>query len=73
VRDKLKIKPKSVTAAATQTQFIDVKGGKGVEENTIEVLKDSVYNDSIKFNNLTTVYYSITKDTVGIGLKVENE
>lgn len=73
VRDKLKIKPKSVTAAATQTQFIDVKGGKGVEENTIEVLKDSVYNDSIKFNDLTTVYYSITKDTVGIGLKVENE
>ena len=32
-----------------------------------------MYNDSIKYNNLTTVYYTIGKDTVSIGLKLEND
>jgi hypothetical protein len=68
----LKIKSKHLHTAATQTQVINVKEDKGVGGDIISV-KDSIYNDSIKFNDLTTVYYSITKDTVGIGLKVENE
>jgi len=31
-----------------------------------------VYSDSIKFNDLTTVSYTIGKDTVNIGLDVHN-
>jgi hypothetical protein len=50
---------------------INVKEDKGVGGDIISV-KDSIYNDSIKFNDLTTVYYTITKDTVSIGLNVQN-
>ena len=71
VREELKIKPKQVTAAATQTQLIDVNDGKELESGTIEV-KDSIYNDSIKFNDLTTVYYSITNDSIKVGLDIRN-
>jgi len=67
----LKIKSKHLHTAATQTQVINVKEDKGVGGDIISV-KDSIYNDSIKFNDLTTVYYTITKDTVSIGLNVQN-
>jgi len=44
------IKNKHISTAATQTQFVNVNGGKGVEVNLIEVLKDTTYSDSIQFN-----------------------
>lgn len=73
VRDKLKIKPKTVKTAATQTQSIDVIQSKGVGGNIIFILKDTIYKDSINYNDLTTVYYTIGKDSVSIGLKLQND
>ena len=72
VRDKLKIKPKQIKTAATQTQSINVIGSKEIEKDIITILKDSVYKDSIRFNDLTIVEYTIGKDTVNIGLNLEN-
>ena len=72
VRKELKIKPKQLSTAATQTQIIDVTGGKGVEGDLVSIIKDSIYNDSIKFNDLTTVYYTIGRDTVNVGLDIKN-
>lgn len=72
VRKELKIKPKQLSTAATQTQIIDVIGGKGVEGDLVAIIKDSIYNDSIKFNDLTTVYYTIGRDTVNVGLDIKN-
>ena len=72
VRAKLKIKPKQVTVAATQTQLIDVNDGKGVGGDLTTILKDSIFTDTLKYNDLTTVYYTIGKDTVNIGLDVKN-
>ena len=64
VREKLKIKPKQVQTAATQTQIINVI-------QTVE--KDSTYNGIINFNDLTTANYSISKDSVTIGLNIKNK
>ena len=72
VRNELKIKPKEVTTAATQTQTLYVNDGKGVQGDLVEILKDTTYNDSIKYNDLTTVYYTIGRDTVNIGINLEN-
>ena len=72
VREKLNIKPKQVTMAATQTQVVDVNDGKGVGGDLTVILKDTTYSDSIKYNDLTTVYYTIGKDTVNLGLKLQN-
>lgn len=72
VRNKLKIKPKQVNTAATQTQIIYVNEGKGVGGDLTEILKDTVYTDSIQYNNLTKVYYTIGKDTVNVGIKLKN-
>lgn len=65
-----KIKPKQVTSAATQTQTLDVTQSKSTE-GKIEV-KDSIYIDSIYYNNLTKVYYTIKKDSIDIRLKLDN-
>ena len=65
VRNKLKIKPKQLHTAATQTQIINVIQSKEK--------KDSIYSDTIKFNDLTTVAYSIAKDSVTIGLDIQNQ
>ena len=65
VRNKLNIKTKQLQTAATQTQIINVIQSK--ERN------DSIYNDTIKFNDLTTVTYHIAKDSVTIGLDIQNE
>ena len=73
VRAKLKIKPKQIDIAATQTQVLNVNDSKGVRGDIITILKDTVYSDSIKYNPLTTVKYTIGKDTVSIGLDVRNE
>lgn len=72
VRKELKIKPKQVKTAATQTQTINVIGSKEIEKDIITILKDTTYSDSIKFNDLTMVSYTIGKDTVSIGLDINN-
>ena len=70
VRKELKIKPKQVKTAATQTQVINVIKSKGVKGDIL--VKDTIYTDSIQYNPLTTVHYTIGKDTVSIELNVEN-
>lgn len=71
-RKQLKIKSKDVATAATQTQTILVNESKGVRGDIIEILKDSIYKDTLQYNPYTTVYYTIGKDTVNIGLDVKN-
>lgn len=63
---------KTINTAATQTQTISVNSSKGVQGDLIEILKDTVYNDSIQYNDLTKIYYTIGKDTVNIGLDLKN-
>lgn len=70
VRKELKLKPKQIKTAATQTQVINVIKSKGVKGDIL--VKDTIYTDSIQYNPLTTVHYIIGKDTVSIGLNVEN-
>ena len=72
VRKELKIKSKQITTAATQTQVLDVNDSKGVGGDLTEILKDTIYNDSIKYNEQTIVYYTISKDTVNVGIKLDN-
>lgn len=71
VRKELKIKPKQIHTAATQTQVLNVIGSKGVGGNII--VKDSVYTDSILYNPLTKVKYTIGNDTVNIAIDLRNE
>lgn len=73
VRKELKIKTKQIKTAATQTQTIDVTKSKGVKGDLTTILKDTIYTDSIQYNPLTVVNYTIGKDTVSIGIKLENE
>ena len=72
VAKKLKIKPKQIHTAATQSQVLSVNESKGVQGDLIKILKDTTYNDSIKYNDLTTVHYTIGKDTVRIGIDLQN-
>ena len=72
VMKELKIKPNHVNTAATQTQVLYVNGGKGVEGDLTEILKDTTYSDSIKYNPYTTVYYTIGVDTVNIAIDLQN-
>ena len=72
VRAENKIKPKQVNTAATQTQTLSVNGDKGVNGDLTQLLKDTVYSDSILYNNLTKVYYTISKDSVHIKLDLQN-
>ena len=71
VRKELKIKPKQIHTAATQTQVLNVIGSKGVGGNII--VKDSIYTDSILYNPLTKVKYTIGNDTVNIAIDLQNE
>lgn len=66
------IKLSKVNTAATQTQKIDVKSSKGVQGDLIEILKDTVYSDSIIYNDQTKVCYTIGKDTVDVDLQISN-
>ncbi len=66
------VKTKEIQVAATQGQTIDVTQSKGVGGNIVEIIKDSTYNDSLQYNNLTKVYYYINKDSINIRLKVDN-
>ena len=72
VRKELKIKPKRLNTAATQTQLINVTDSREVEDSAI-IVKDSIYSNSIKFNDLTSVYYTITNDSIRISLDVRNK
>ena len=67
-----KIKSSQINTAATQKQSLDVNGGKGVEGQLKEILKDTTYTDSIQYNDLTKVYYTIGNDTVWVGIQLEN-
>lgn len=71
VRNELKIKPKQLHTAATQTQVLNVIGSKGAGGNII--VKDSIYTDSILYNPLTKVKYTIGNDTVNIAIDLQNE
>lgn len=72
VRKTEKLKSKEIQVAATQKQIINVNKSKGVGGDIITILKDSVYKDSLQYNNLTKVYYTIGKDSVNIKLDVQN-
>lgn len=73
VRKQSKIKKTSLTSAATQTQAIIVNKSKEIAgKDLITILKDTTYIDSIQYNKYTTVYYTIGKDTVNIGLNLKN-
>ena len=72
VRKINKIKSDNLHTAATQTQTIYVNNSKGVRGDIIEILKDTVYTDTLQYNNLTKVYYNIGTDSVNIALDVKN-
>ena len=73
VRKQNDIKSSSVKTAATQTQTLLVNSSKGVKGDLVEILKDTVYTDSIKYNDLTGVKYTIGRDTVNIQIDLLNE
>ena len=72
IRKQNKIKSKELQVAATQKQILDVNKSKGVGGDIITIVKDSTYNDSIQYNNLTKIYYTIGKDSVNVRLKLNN-
>ena len=72
IRKHNKIKSKELQVAATQKQILDVNKSKGVWGDIITIIKDSTYNDSIQYNNLTKIYYTIGKDSVNVRLKLDN-
>ncbi|QWM90622.1 hypothetical protein [uncultured phage cr61_1] len=74
VRLLLKIKPKVIKTTATQTQTIYVTANKGVRGLDIikTILRDTVYKDTIQFNPLTKVSYTIGLDTVNVKLDIKN-
>ena len=77
------IKSKNVSTIATQGQSINVYGSKGVggqvilPKDTI-ITRDTIYiqdrilKDSILFNNLTKVYYTINNDSIRMRLDIRN-
>lgn len=72
VMKKQKINAKNVSLAATQNQTIDVTGavvGLSLEET---IKKDTIYTDSLLYNELTKVIYCISRDSISIRLKVNN-
>lgn len=72
IAKKNNIKTNEITTAATNKQYLDVSKSKGVGGDIITIIKDSTYNDSLKYNNLTKIYYTIGKDSVNIRLKLDN-
>lgn len=72
VRKEQSIKSKEVQVAATHKQLLNVNKSKGVGGNIITIIKDSTYKDSLQYNPLTKVYYTIGKDSVNIKLDVQN-
>lgn len=70
VRKQLNINKKALKLAATESQSINVIEGKKTDGQII--VKDSIYRDSIYYNDLTKVYYTIGTDTVSIELDIKN-
>lgn len=69
------IKLKNITSASTQTQVIYVTKEKEVEhEEPLSVIleKYKTYSDSISYNDLTKVHYTIGEDTISIDLDIQN-
>ena len=73
VRQANNIKTNGLTSAATQTQTIIVTQQQGVQGDLTEILKDTTYTDTIQYNDLTKVGYTIGKDIVEISLDIQNE
>lgn len=72
VRNENGIKADKVTTAATQTQTLDVTKSKETDGQVL-VKNDSLFTDSIWYNDLTKVFYTITNDSIDISLDVRNE
>ena len=72
VRKVEKLKRKEIQVAATQKQILNVSKSKGVGGDIVTIIKDSIYKDSLQYNDLTKVYYTIGKDSVNIKLDVQN-
>lgn len=67
------IKVSKITAAATQTQTLDVIASKEIEPESITInTPNKVYNDSIRLNDLTSIYYTIGEDSVEVQLDISN-
>lgn len=72
IRKIQKVKKNEIQVAATQKQILNVNKSKGVGGDIITIIKDSTYKDSLQYNPLTKVYYTIGKDSVNIKLEVQN-
>lgn len=72
VCQELNIKTKELNTAATQKQVLYVNDSKGVRGDLLQILKDTTYSDTLKYNPLTTVAYTIGRDTVNISLDIQN-
>ena len=72
VMEERDIEKKNVSTAATQTQSVLVNKSKGVRGQVIVNNKDSILTDSIKYNDLTKVVYTISKDSIDIKLDIRN-
>lgn len=72
VRKENNIKSSGLETAATQTQSLLVSSNKGVQGDLVEILVDDVYEDSIQYNDLTSVYYCIARDSVQMTIDLKN-
>ena len=75
VRKINKIQESKINTAATQKQTLNVSKSKGVGGDIVKILKDTInntYKDSISLNSNTTVYYTIHKDSINIGINLKN-
>lgn len=72
IRKIQKVKKNEIHVAATQKQILNVNKSKGVGGDIITIIKNSTYKDSLQYNPLTKVYYTIGKDSVNIKLDVQN-
>lgn len=72
IRKIQKVKKNEIQVAATQKQILNVNKSKGVGDDIITIIKDSTYKDSLQYNPLTKVYYTIGKDSVNIKLDIQN-
>ena len=72
VRKENKIKESGLETAATQTQSLLVTNSKGVQGDLVEILVDDIYEDSIQYNDLTSVYYCIARDSVKMTIDLKN-
>lgn len=72
VRKENKIKVSGLETAATQTQSLLVTNSKGVQGDLVEILVDDIYEDSIQYNDLTSVYYCIARDSVKMTIDLKN-